>query len=346
MTLLEPDGELPPVLPPGTYKHNKADKIIRINGGGIIQYFGMDDPAKKGSYSGTGVAIDEAVDMTEKDLKYLSGRMSIEVEGVVQQMYMACNPGAPTHPLAEEYGLRPGTTIRPGREVIQTNVFENRFLGKEYLDDLRTWTGVYADRYVWGKWVANEGAIFDNFDLSIHPVDRDTTTWPRRIVSVDDGTKHPFAVTRIAHDGDRKHHVEATHRESGMQMEHRVAVVKRLFEERPCEVVLVDPSAALLKLELAKAGLPVMDANNDVNAGIDCVRQLLEPDQFGGGPDLTFARELLELQGEMGGYTWYTPRGGTMTSDKERPIKEKDDLVDALRYGCMYFSSPPVQVYG
>ena len=55
-TLLEPDGDLPPVLEPGTYTHNKSEGIIRINGGGQIMYFGLDDPNKLGSVNGTGPA--------------------------------------------------------------------------------------------------------------------------------------------------------------------------------------------------------------------------------------------------------------------------------------------------
>ena len=41
-SLLEGDGKLPPVIPPGTYSHNQQLKTIKIHNGGEIVYNGMD----------------------------------------------------------------------------------------------------------------------------------------------------------------------------------------------------------------------------------------------------------------------------------------------------------------
>ena len=45
-TLLESESGLPPVLPPGTYEHNKQNSIIKIKGGGQIYYSGFDSDIK------------------------------------------------------------------------------------------------------------------------------------------------------------------------------------------------------------------------------------------------------------------------------------------------------------
>jgi len=57
-TMLEPDGELPPVLPIGTYKYRRQDAEILIHGGGSILMFGTDEPDRLASLNLTGCAVD------------------------------------------------------------------------------------------------------------------------------------------------------------------------------------------------------------------------------------------------------------------------------------------------
>src|SRR5690349_15812682 len=85
-TLLEPEGVLPTVLPPGTNDHNKSEKSIRIRGGGEIVYFGLDDEGdrtstKRGSYNLSGVGCDQMEELTESDLVMLRGRYRLPVPG-------------------------------------------------------------------------------------------------------------------------------------------------------------------------------------------------------------------------------------------------------------------------
>ena len=74
-TLLYPDGQLPPVLPAGTYHHRLQDHLIEISGGGSIYYFGLDDPLKAGSLNLGACGIDEAVEIDEADYLMLIGRL-------------------------------------------------------------------------------------------------------------------------------------------------------------------------------------------------------------------------------------------------------------------------------
>jgi hypothetical protein len=175
-TLLEGDGETPPVLRPGTYEHNKSEKIIRLHGGGEIVYFGLDDPDKIGSYNGTGVGIDEMVDITAQDHRQLRGRMRLDVAGLPQQMYGACNPGSPVHHLAQRYGIVQGSRATdpakaaPNTRVIFTSAAENTYLPAAYLADLDTFEGIPRQRFVEGLWVGASGLIWGTYDAGKHKI--------------------------------------------------------------------------------------------------------------------------------------------------------------------------------
>lgn len=175
-TLLEGDGEAPPVLRPGTYDHNKSEKIIRLHGGGEIVYFGLDDSDKIGSYNGTGVGIDEEVEITAEDHRQLRGRMRLDVAGLQQQMYGACNPGSPVHHLAQRYGIVHGSRAvdlekaAPNTRVIFTTARENTYLPPEYLADLDTFEGIPRQRFVEGLWVGASGLIWGTYDAGKHRI--------------------------------------------------------------------------------------------------------------------------------------------------------------------------------
>ena len=147
-TLLESDGDLPAVLPAGAYTHNKSMQTIRIHGGGEIMYFGLDDPDKIGSTPATGVAIDEATELTEKDYTALRGRIRVKVKGLPRQIYSATNPGAPSHHLAQRFGLASDCEAAPDTKVITTRTADNFFLPADYVADLNTFSGVARKRYV------------------------------------------------------------------------------------------------------------------------------------------------------------------------------------------------------
>ena len=168
-TLLKPEGDLPPVLPEGTYTHNKTLQTIKIRGGGEIIYCGLDEPQKIGSMQLSGAAADEAIELTEDDWTMLRGRIRMKVSGLKQQLYGATNPGSPAHFLAIRFGLN-GEEPTKNTKAIVTCSEDNFFLSPEYLEDLRTFQGVALQRFVEGRWVAAEGMVYqDSRTISVLP---------------------------------------------------------------------------------------------------------------------------------------------------------------------------------
>lgn len=339
-TLLDGDGNTPPILPAGSFTHNKADKIIRINGGGEIIYFGLVNDGEGGtqqrigSYTATGVNIDEATELDEADYRMLASRPSLEIPGLVRQMNMACNPGSPSHFLAARFAP-PGsgiTTPMRGCRCISTETSDNFFLPPEYIEQLDREVGtLWHRRFVKGLWCGSDGLVYDRWDRSKHAVPcRD---WdPRRaILLVDDGYTNPFALMRLEMDGDGRMRVCAEVYETGKQPEEKLEYIMAMAGSglRP-EAVVIDPSANALRDRIAGAGLNAVKADNEVFDGIMTVQKVLAP-RGDGQMEFTVDPVCANVIREFETYEWRPGR--------DEPVKAHDHAMDAIRYGVRYFDA-------
>jgi len=339
-TLLEPDGKLPPVLTPGTYEHNKSERVIRLTGGGVISYFGLgnaEDYQKIGSLNLSGCAVDEAVELSEPDWTMLRGRIRLSMDELPMQLYGACNPGAPSHFLAVRFGLAGGHTPAPNCLAIQTRSPDNFFLPEEYVQDLMSLQGVAFERYVEGKWRGGEGLVYDRFDRQIHVQERDEE-WARIVVGQDEGYTNPAALVVIGMDADGRMHVLEEWYRSGQLEADVIRAAEDINSRYQPEAFLLDPSAAKLRAAMHTANVPVVSADNEVFSGIQKVQQRLA--QAGDGlPRLTVSPSCTDLIREFETYEWLSGSSGL----KDQPKKEHDHALDALRYAVAYTDGTSLQ---
>lgn len=331
-TLLEPDGDLPAVLPPGSYEHNKSEKIIRLNGGGEIVYFGLDDHKKIGSFNFTGVQVDECVEITEADWIQLRGRLRRNILGLPRQISGACNPGSPSHWLCKYFGVAGGHKCLPNHRAIMTCSSDNWFLPKDYIDDLNTFTGLAKARYVEGRWVGSEGLVYDRWDRLLFVKVREEPVWKRVVVGVDEGYTNPAVLLVICEDHDGRIHVPCEWYKR-KQLEPQVLEQAELWaaEYHP-ELFVADPSAAKLRAAMTARGLPVKPANNDVFGGIQTLQKYLVI-AGDGLPRITVDPRCENVIREFETYEWKLRDKANSTDTKDEPIKVNDHAMDALRYG-------------
>jgi len=87
----------------------------------------------------------------------------------------------------------------------------------------------------------------------------------------------------------------------------------------------LDPSAASFKAELKKRGYKVKKAKNDVANGIrfvsTCLNQLL----------ILFMKECKNTEKEFSSYVWDSKAS---ERGEDKPLKENDHCMDAVRYFC------------
>lgn len=336
-TLLRPDGILPPVLPEGSYVHQKANQVILIRDGGEIIYRGLDMASKIGSIQLTGASVDEGVEISEDSYTMLRGRIRVNVPGLVNQINVVCNPGSPSHFLAKRFGLDPGGTAEPGCEAICTNTAENPYLPQDYIDDLSKLTGVAKKRFYYGKWVGSDGLVYDNWNRETHVKKRRRVDWKYSILAIDDGYSNPFAVILLQVDGDGRIHVGKEFYKTKLINSEKIEIIKSFMGgKNNTTAVLIDPSAAEFREELIRKNIPAQPASNSVFSGIVAVQAKLKT-LDDGKPGLTVDPNCINTIREFESYEW----GNTVHGLKDEPRKLDDHAMDAIRYGINY-----IDVYG
>lgn len=120
-----------------------------------------DDEKIQGSTFG-GTLIDEGTVITEDSFKMILSRNSLPNSCI----FITCNPANPHHYLYKEY-IDNTTLTDENKCHIWTFILEdNLTLTKEYIDNLKSSypkDSLFYKRYILGKWVTGQGAIYPQF---------------------------------------------------------------------------------------------------------------------------------------------------------------------------------------
>ncbi|MBQ7701541.1 MAG: PBSX family phage terminase large subunit [Candidatus Methanomethylophilaceae archaeon] len=109
---------------------------------------------------------------------------------------------------------------------------------------------------------------------------------------------------------------------------------KRLGTDPNKITIAIDPAAKVLRQEFLKHGLTVIKAKNDVKPGIEFTRDIL----YNG--TLILCDRCVKLRSQFSTYSW-DPKASERGDEK--PIKQNDDAVDALRYFGFTFINPLIR---
>jgi len=127
------------------------------------------------------------------------------------KLFATTNPDSPMHWLWKGY-LSPEAVEKKGLNLrhAQFLIDDNTTLEAEYLDNIkREYTGVFHDRYILGKWVVAEGAIYSIFtENKERYISNDVDPNSYILVGVDFGgneSGHAFTATAVSRDNKRLH---------------------------------------------------------------------------------------------------------------------------------------------
>ena len=279
-----------------------------------------------------GVLLDEVALMPRSFVEQALARCS--VGGA--KFWFNCNPENPMHWFRQEWILNPEQhralhlhflmDDNPGLDEQTKRRYESMF------------SGVFYSRYILGKWVMSEGVVYDMFDQTknvYRPEERPVDLqWSfQRTIACDYGTTNPTRFLEIYDNGEtirvnreyswdsRKQHRQKTDQE----------YADDFFEfmgDQWCAAI-VDPSAASFIAELRARGVYVIPADNDVPDGIRKTASLIQRRV------ILVCEQCSCLLDEMGTYRWDDKAALNGT---EKPLKQNDHSVDALRY---YVNSLP-----
>lgn len=324
-----------PVRPHVTYTQGAAKANVF---GRHVHIIGANDAGAESKIRGMTIGLafaDEITLLHVTFVKQLLSRLSKDYS----KLFATTNPDSQNHWLRQDYLSRiPNTPhwdahTQPGEELTSWTYWhftmaDNPSLTKQYKTDLaKEYTGVWYRRFILGEWVAAQGAIYDMWDEDKHVVHPDDMPAMRGHVAmgIDYGTTHPTVGILLGIGDDGRLYAVDEWLPGRLTDKALSDSLTEFREQHPePEWVYVDPAAASFSLQLHEDGhRRVTKADNDVLDGIRTVASLLDNDQ------LRVSSTCTKLIEEFPGYRW-----DDKASDKgiDKPVKEKDDAIDALRY--------------
>ena len=295
--------------------------------GRTIYVIGANDDRAEGKIRGAtfaGVLVDEVTLIPENFFRMLLSRLSI----AGAQLFGTTNPDSPFHWLKKDFIDRQDLDL----SVFSFTLDDNPSLEPLYVEALkREYTGLWRDRYIDGKWTLAEGTVFDMFDTNLHVIDTIPGLADYYVVGVDYGTRNPTAFCMIGYSSRtypnmwlEKEYYWDSNREIRQKTDSEYAEdLVRFCDGKNVQGLYVDPSAASFKLELLRSGLSPMDADNEALDGIRFHASLLSNGTF------KICRNCTHAIGEYGCYRWNST---AQRRGEDKPIKEHDHMMDALRY--------------
>lgn len=248
--------------------------------------------------------------------------------------YATMNPTYPTHIIKQ--WIDEGKAGDKNYYQMHFTLPDNTFLPKDYVERIRkSLSGVFYKRNYLGEWCLAEGAIFDFFDLALHVKHKPPAAAEYYIAGIDVGASNPFACLVIGvstgqytqmgkclwvHDeyywDPKKQGRPKTNSEFCKD-------VVEFLEPYGVKQLYIDPSAAAFRVDLNKAGLHPINANNEV---LDGIQMMTSEMQKGNLYVLDKCKNLIR---EIETYVW--DKKASEKGDDE-PCKRDDHAVDALRY--------------
>lgn len=323
----------------------------RFSNGSTITIGGMDKATKIMSSEYDAIYVQEATELTVTDWESLTTRLR---NGKIsfQQLMADCNPDMPTHWLkarADE-GI---TKLLESTHEDNPTLFDDNGLvtetGREYIEKLDRLTGVRFLRLRKGIWAAAEGLIYENWNASVHLIDRFDipNEWPR-YWTVDFGFRHPFVCQWWAEDPDGKlimyREIFHTNKTVAQHAKDILAIMQITHSDGSIEwtepvphAIICDHDAEGKAVLEEHLGLGTQNAHKSVKEGIESVQDRLAANSIAimrdsvvtVDPILKDSNRPACTQEEIVGYVWRMgPNGRIM----DEPVKINDDGMDCVRY--------------
>lgn len=311
---------------------HRADNLIEISKGNTTNFFyifGGKDERSQDLIQGitlAGCFFDEVALMPESFVNQATGRCSVDGS----KFWFNCNPDGPYHWFKVNWIDK---QVEKKILYLHFTMDDNLSLSEKIKARYRAmYSGVFYQRYIKGLWVVAEGVIYDMFDKTKHILetitDLITDTY---YVSCDYGTQNATVFLLWCKNREGKWICVKEYYYSGRDevnqktnTQYADDLKKFLGNIKP-KAIIIDPSAASFIAELKKRGYKIKKAKNDVIDGIRFVASLLNKEE------IAFSKECKNTILEFNSYIW-----DVKASEKgeDKPIKQHDHAMDAVRYFC------------
>lgn len=338
----------------------KQEIDIRSAGGGVATFYflGLDDPGKLDSMNLSGFAFDEASQIPEEAFIKLQGRLRNK-KGLRKGLLVGNPKGHDWvyRKFVSKVDIRPED--RSKFDMIVAPSTENKHLPTDYVANmLATYSKERIQRDVMGSFDSFEGMVYSDFDRYKHLVPRFDipAQWPK-FIGADHGYNNPAAWVYCALSPDGDIYVYREYYEREKLINEICNENKHNLKLDKIEGIWIDPSVKRtnaqtgnsdwdIYLENLDPKVGLFTAVNDVEPGIDRVKELLKVREKTGKPKLFIFNDLHNLIEEISEYRYQelSPQAQGKQNEKEAPRKYKDHAVDALRYAIMSRPEQPKEL--
>ena len=304
---------------PREYRRAEGRLVIGSN---TYHLFGADKDNAQDKLQGmtaAGAYADEAALFPRSFIDQMIGRCSVDGS----RIFMNCNPNGAYHFIKTDFIDR---AAEIGLYRLHFTMDDNLTLSPEIRES-------YARR------VSAEGAVYPMWDDDANTFEDDNplrSAGVRRYAAVDYGTANPCVFLDVADDGhvfritNEYYWDSAARRRQKTDAEYAEDLESFLGGDRNVQVI-IDPSAASFKAELRKRGFRVRDAKNEVREGIAATAVLIRSRAV-----QVHRKNCPCFLREIHAYLWDEK---ARQRGEERPVKDHDHAMDALRYLCHTLAS-------
>lgn len=299
------------------YSENKTDKTITFVNGSTILFKGLDDPEKIKSIAGiTRVWVEEANELTWAEFNQLNLRLR-GADGL--QITITFNPIDESHWIKKHFF--DNDTIREKTTIIRTTYKDNKFIDKEYCEQLESYAKIdenYHRIYALGEWGSiSEARIFKpwqvipyfpEFDGFLYGLDFGFSNDPTSIVKV------------LIRNGEI--YLDEILYQKGLVTSEIANVLKSSGYSG--EPIICDSAEPKSIQDLRYYGINAHPADKrpgSINAGIDFIRR----------HKVYVTARSKNIQNENRFYQWKQDREGNFIN---QPRDAFNHAIDAARYAC------------
>lgn len=311
---------------------HRADNLVTVSRGDVTNYFyifGGKDERSQDLIQGitlAGVFFDEVALMPESFVNQATGRCSVDGS----KFWFNCNPDGPYHWFKVNWIDKQD---EKNLLYLHFTMDDNLSLSDKIKARYRAmYTGVFYKRFILGLWTIAQGIIYDMFDPSIHVVDKVPENLNGvKYVSCDYGTQNATVFLLWCQGISGKWYCTKEYYYSGRENlkqktdEEYVNDLIQFIGDEKIKQVIIDPSAASFIAAIKKRGFRIRKAKNDVLNGIRVTGTSI---QTGKVFFLSCCKESIK---EFSNYIWDSKAADR---GEDKPIKEHDHSMDAIRYFC------------
>ena len=175
-----------------------------------------------------------------------------------------------------------------------------------------------------------QGLVYKEFNRELHVTKEKPTQVIDKIAGIDFGYTNPATIIPIEIDSDSHYWIEEEWYKT-KQTTDQIAEQALLYKSTKVYADSAEPDRIQI---LKKAGLNVREVSKDIVAGVDHVRELFKQGRIHISPDCKNLIHELE--------TYRYPDKKPEKNEDEKPIKENDHALDALRY-ALYTHKPTIR---